>query len=83
MKKSWTWCWRIPRGPITLLSIGILSGGCGAVGPPIPPEEVGIEAKAIKQRENALKEGKPASVESEPTEEEKVQLPSFYPIGTR
>jgi hypothetical protein len=58
--------------------------GCGAVGPPIPPEDIGIEAKIRKQeRANAQSEG-PLSQDLEaPVEEETVKLPSFYPIGTR
>jgi len=58
--------------------------GCGAVGPPIPPEDIGIEAKIRKQeREKAQLEG-PLSQDLEtPVEEEAVELPSFYPIGTR
>ncbi len=58
--------------------------GCGAVGPPIPPEDIGIEAKIRKQeRENAQAE-RPLSQNLETSvEEEAVQLPSFYPIGNR
>ncbi len=83
MKKSWHWYVRISTRPIVLLSIGMLCWGCGAVGPPIPPEEVGIEAKASKQRQKALTEGDTSLEPDDRTEEEKVQLPSFYPIGTR
>ncbi len=57
--------------------------GCGAVGPPIPPEEVGIEAKIRKQRQDqASKETSTTEDQISPVEEP-VELPTFYPIGTR
>ncbi len=58
--------------------------GCGAVGSPIPPEDVGIAAKVRKQKrdtappESTLREDGTTAVE-----EEIVELPAFYPIGTR
>lgn len=58
--------------------------GCGAVGPPIPPEDVGIEAKIRKQQQSTGQDNVGAS--EDPTtsdEEETVELPTFYPIGTR
>ncbi len=61
----------------------MLTLGCGAVGPPIPPEKVGIEAKASQQRQTILDEAGEEPGDQEPTEEEAVELPSFYPIGTR
>lgn len=58
--------------------------GCGAVGPPIPPEDIGIEVKIRKQeRANAQSEGPLSQGLETPVEEEAVELPSFYPIGTR
>ena len=58
--------------------------GCGAVGPPIPPEEVGIEAKVRKQQQQETQiEGSPSEDGISPNEEEGVELPNFYPIGTR
>ena len=59
----------------------LMSAGCGAAGAPIPPEDVGIEAKVRKQqeaREKALQED-----EEVPIEEEAVTLPALRPIGTR
>lgn len=68
-------------GFVTLL---IFPLGCGAVGPPIPPEDVGIEAKARKQQqENAQSAGTLSEDEDPSVEEEGVELPAFYPIGTR
>jgi len=58
--------------------------GCGAVGPPIPPEEVGIEAKLRKQKQDqARKEGMAAEDQTTTPVEEAVELPALYPIGTR
>jgi hypothetical protein len=72
--------WLITFGMMALLLFPI---GCGAVGPPIPPEEVGIEAKIRKQRQDqARKEGSTAEDQISPLEEP-VELPTFYPIGTR
>jgi hypothetical protein len=68
-------------GLITLL---LCPMGCGAVGPPIPPEEVGIEAKIRKQRRDQIrKEGRTVEGEMTLPGEEAVELPAFYPIGTR
>lgn len=72
--------WLITFGLMALLLSPI---GCGAVGPPIPPEEVGIEAKIRKQRQDqARKEGRTAEDQMSPVDEP-VELPTFYPIGTR
>ena len=66
------------------LVLCIVLMGCGAVGSPIPPEDVGIEAKVRKQQqennqtEEILPEDSDISVE-----EEGVEFPVFYPIGTR
>lgn len=58
--------------------------GCGAVGPPIPPEEVGIEAKVRKQQQDqAKKEGLTAEEQLTTPVEETMELPELYPIGTR
>ena len=58
--------------------------GCGAVGPPIPPENIGIEAKIRKQqRGEAQSEGTLSQDLATQIEEEAVELPTFYPVGTR
>lgn len=58
--------------------------GCGAVAPPIPPENIGIEAQIRKQeRENAQSEGPLTQGIETTVEEEAVELPSLFPIGTR
>ena len=59
----------------------LTTAGCGAAGAPIPPEDVGIEAKVREQqeaREKALQKE-----EGIPIEEESVTLPALRPIGTR
>jgi len=73
-----------------LFTIGIvilvffISVGCGAVGPPIPPEDVGIENKLRKQqRDQARKEGLPDEDQTITPVDEAVELPQMYPIGTR
>ena len=58
--------------------------GCGAVGPPIPPEDVGIEAKIRKQQRATTQDPAGTSEDTATSvEEETVELPAFYPIGTR
>jgi len=58
--------------------------GCGAVGPPIPPEDVGIEAKIRKQEQEKVRSAGTLSEDGATSiEEEAVELPAFYPIGTR
>jgi len=74
-------CFILTLGFFVLLIVPI---GCGAVGPPIPPEDIGIEAKVRKQERENAQSKKPLSQDLEaPAEEEAVELPSFYPIGTR
>lgn len=61
-----------------------LSLGCGAVGKPIPPEDVGIEAKIRKQGQKAQTEpGEPLTEEPIPITEQPEELPPLYPIGVR
>ena len=58
--------------------------GCGAVGSPIAPEDVGIATKVRKQqRDTALSERALLEDGTPSIEEETVELPAFYPIGTR
>jgi predicted small lipoprotein YifL len=67
---------------IVILLLSLI--GCGAVGPPIPPEEVGIEAKVRKQQQDqARKEGLTEEEQLTTPVEEAVELPALYPIGTR
>ena len=71
-------------GSLTVIVLFASMMGCGAVGSPIPPEDVGIEAKVRKQqRENDQSEAALTEDETATIEQESVELPTFYPIGTR
>jgi hypothetical protein len=65
----------------SLVFVGLVGAvACGTVGPPIPPEEVGLAAKIIEQKE---KERKAKREDAKPAEEEdEVALPPVRPIGT-
>jgi hypothetical protein len=70
--------------PLSFVVLLMFPIGCGAVGPPIPPEDVGIEAKIRKQQQESAKSKGTISEDLDPSgEEETVELPTFYPIGTR
>lgn len=57
-----------------------LLGGCGKIGSPIPPEDIGIAAKLERERrEQAARDRK----EAERERDEEVELPPLRPIGTR
>ncbi len=56
---------------------------CGVVGPPLAPEEIGIEAKIRSQEKaeaNAIENGEQEIV---PIDQENVSLPPLRPIGTQ
>jgi hypothetical protein len=81
-----SWSLKFPdfMGSLSVLTLLTFVMGCGAVGSPIPPENVGIEAKARKQqRKNTQSETILTEDGSIPVEEEGVELPASYPIGTR
>lgn len=63
-----------------LYILPILSG-CGAVGPPIPPEDVGIEAK-IRAQQSRQADSQAAET-AVPLEEEPITLPPLRPVGER
>ncbi len=57
--------------------------GCGVVGPPLPPEDIGIEAKIRSQKqaeENSTENKEPPIV---PLGEEDVTLPPLQPLGAQ
>jgi hypothetical protein len=59
-------------------------GGCGAIGPPIPPEDVGIAAKLLREEKRAAEEDrKRKTQEPEKIPEDEVTLPPLRPIGER
>ena len=72
------------RMTLSFLVLLMFPMGCGAIGPPIPPEDVGIEAK-IRKQQRAKTQDQPGTSEDPATlgEEDTVELPDFYPIGTR
>ncbi len=80
------WHWHFDRymKPLSFVILLMFPMGCGAVGPPIPPEDVGIEAKIRKQQRAATPDNVVTSEDpAASVEEETVELPGFYPIGTR
>jgi len=80
--------WPLPLSRLRMISslfmLSIFPVGCGAVGPPIPPEDVGIEAK-IRKQQRATSIDHDAALEDSDTviEEEAIELPALYPLGTR
>lgn len=87
---------KVRRSNVTSLMVGVMIGtlaACGAVGAPIPPENVGVtptierqkrlEALQEKQREAAVAaEG--VEPQSDPLlQGQDVDLPTLQPVGTR
>ncbi len=69
---------------LCIASLFTLVMGCGAVGSPIPPEDVGIAAKVRKQQKETMQSERLLTEdEAVSAEEETVELPTFYPIRTR
>jgi hypothetical protein len=67
-----------------MMALLIFPLGCGAVGPPIPPEEVGIEAKIREQGlDQPGKEESPTDDGSISPMEGPIELPDFYPLTTQ
>lgn len=62
-----------------------VSSACGAAGPPIAPEDVGLEAKIRKQQKprQTMPPGGEGIEEPIPLEEEPVELPDLHPVRTR
>ena len=59
-----------------------LGTACGQVSAPIPPEDVGIEAK-VREQQRQAREQEQLPEDQVPIEEETVELPALRPIGTR
>ena len=87
---------KVRRSNVTSLMVGVMIGtlaACGAVGAPIPPENVGVtptierqkrlEALQEKQREAAVAaEG--VEPQADPLlQGQDVDLPTLQPVGTR
>lgn len=71
------------RGFLPGMSIGVtimVLLGCGTVGPPLPPEQIGIEAKIRQQR---AQEDSDRSTQEKiiPIGEGEVVLPPLQPVG--
>ncbi len=87
MKTSRVWL------AIPLSSVCWVSSGCGVVGPPIPPENVGVAPTIEKQkREQAQQVGQQPGVIDGPQTEgpqfipprgQDEELPPLRPVGTR
>jgi hypothetical protein len=66
---------------VGLLLTGVVTG-CGTVGPPMAPEDIGLAARLRAEEDKAAKaEPKPKGEEEEAPEEP--ELAPVYPIGTR
>jgi hypothetical protein len=76
--------------------VGVIMGllvGCGVVGPPVPPESVGVNPTIERQKklealEEKQREGAAAAESVEPPPEPMLQgqdinLPPLRPVGTR
>ena len=73
---------RLPFRFIPVILCLSLGPACGQVNAPIPPEDVGIEAKLRKQQKQ-IEEQEKTTDDEVPIEEESVELPPLRPIGTR
>ncbi|WP_447970053.1 hypothetical protein [Nitrospira sp. M1] len=86
MNGTYQLTWNVGRTAIIRASSIILllcfCTACGAAGPPIAPEEVGLEAKIREQRQPPPQLGEDGELLI-PIEEESVQLPALRPVGTR
>jgi hypothetical protein len=79
--------------PITAGVLLIMSVGCGAVGSPIPPETVGVNAtierqKALESLEEKRRKDAALLESTEPEPDSALQgqdvnLPPLQPVGTR
>ena len=71
------------RSLAILLATGFLVG-CGVVGPPIPPEDVGVARTVAEQkrRDAQQQSASEVPVQVEP-QGQNVDLPPLRPVGTR
>jgi hypothetical protein len=56
---------------------------CGVVGPPLAPEDIGIEAKIRSQEKAAAQAIENGEQEIVPIGQEDVPLPPLRPVGTQ
>jgi hypothetical protein len=72
-------------GVLTLCAV-LLAGGCGVVGSPIPPENVGVAPLIEQQKQQHAQQAESAQPDAPLVVEPKGQdeeLPPLRPIGTR
>src|SRR5438093_6501786 len=83
------------RITFVLLLVGMMDG-CGTVGAPIPPEDLPVAQKLLKEKEREAKDKQKAIQEQkeepkkgeekpgeEAVEQEEIILPPLRPVGTR
>ena len=81
---------------VTSVLVGVITGvlvGCGVVGPPVPPENVGVNPtierqKKVEALEEKQRESAAAAESAEPLPDpmlqgQDVNLPPLRPVGTR
>lgn len=81
---------------VTSALVGVITGllvGCGVVGPPVPPENVGVtptiqRQKKVEALEEKQREAAAAAESAEPPPDpmlqgQDVNLPPLRPVGTR
>ena len=68
------------RRTLVLTVLFSFAAGCGVVGAPIAPEDIGIEAKVRAQQEAEEKRSAP---EEQAPEELEVPLPPLRPVGAQ
>ena len=76
-----TWLWLACAAGL------LVSVSCGTIGPPIPPEDVGVAPLIERQKtQDALDAKQREAVEAQPAVEpqgQDVNLPPSRPVGTR
>jgi predicted small lipoprotein YifL len=86
---SATWDWR--AWSVAVVVCGVV--GCGTVGPPVPPEDVGVAPLIERQKKEQARQGEPpgsaldtrqtdGSQLTEPVGQD-VDLPPLRPVGGR
>lgn len=79
------------RTATLLFGIAGVLAACGVVGPPIPPEDVGVTPTITRQKKKHALEEQKRSAAAEATQEatepalqgQDVELPPLRPVGTR
>ena len=67
-----------------LLGVWLTGGaGCGAVGDPIAPEDIGIEAKVRAQQQAEKRRSTPQEQQRAPRKEPEIVLPPLQPVGAQ